>query len=69
MAAVRTSSAVRQNGGNEQALVDFGAAAVALEAPILDRKLTSARHQAGHDVCRGGHKPLDPNVPAAPVGE
>src|SRR5262249_42687547 len=59
VAEVRAGSLVRQNRGNEQALVDFGAAAVALKASVFGGDFLAARYKTRQDVRSCGDQLLN----------
>jgi hypothetical protein len=69
MAEVRTSSAVRQNGGNEQALVDFDTAAVALKASVFGGDVLRAWNQTRHDGRCRGDQFVNARTAGQPIGQ
>ncbi len=59
MAEVTAGGLVRQNRGNEQALINFHSAAIALEAPVFSGEIRCSGRQSRHGLCCSKDKLLD----------
>ena len=61
MAEMASGALAAEHRGQEQALIDFEATLVALEAALLGGDLLRRRHQAGNHAGGADHEILDPH--------
>ena len=69
VAEVHAGAPIRQHRGYEQALVDFHAAAIALQAPVFGGDRLRARHQARHHVGGAGDEMRNADGTRQPRGQ
>src|SRR3954462_7373165 len=69
MAEMASGAFAAEHRGQEQALIDFLAALVALEAAVVGGDLLGRGHQAGNHAGGADHEILDPHETGPPHGQ